>query len=42
MFGHTKLQIHLSGAKFDAEADFEVRSAVAAQNPRRISEKQNF
>ena len=32
----------LSRAKFDEQADFEVRSAVALQNPRQIDEKRNF
>ena len=42
IFGRTDLRISLSGAKFDAEADFGVRFAVAHQNPRQISEKRNF
>ena len=41
-FGRTDLRISLSRAKFDEQADFEVRSAVARQKPRQISEKQNF
>ena len=41
-FGRTDLWIGLSGAKFDEEADFEVRSAVGAQKPRQISENRNF
>ena len=32
----------LSGAKFDEEADFEVRSAVAPQKPRQIDETRTF
>ena len=32
----------LSGAKFDPEADFDVRFAVARQNPRQIGKKQKF
>ena len=39
MFGHTDLKISLSGAKFDAEADFDVRFSVACQNPRQIDKK---
>ena len=35
------LRISLSGAKFDPEADFDVRFAVARQSPRQISKKQN-
>ena len=42
IFGRTDLRISLSGAKFDAEADFDVRFAAAPPNPRQISEKQNF
>ena len=42
IFGRTDLRISLSGAKFDPEADFDVRFAVARQNPRQISKKQNF
>ena len=41
-FGRTDLWISLSRAKFDEEADFEVRSAVARQKPRQISKKRNF
>ena len=33
IFGRTDLRKGVSGAKFDAEADFEVRSAVALQKP---------
>ena len=40
--GRTDLRINLSGAKFDAEADFDVRFAEACPNPRQISEKRNF
>ena len=39
IFGRTDLRISLSGAKFDPEADFDVRFAVARQNPRQISKK---
>ena len=42
IFGRTDLRIGLSGAKFDAEADFDVRFTAASPNPRQISEKQNF
>ena len=38
IFGLTDLRISLSGAKFDPEADFDVRFAVARQNPRQIGE----
>ena len=38
----TATWISLSGAKFDPEADFDVRFAVARQNPRQISKKQNI
>ena len=38
----TATWISLSGAKFDPEADFDVRFAVARQNPRQIGKKQNF
>ena len=40
IFGRTDLRISLSGAKFDAEADFDVRFAAARPNPRQISKKQ--
>ena len=42
IFGRTDLRISLSGAKFDPEADFDVRFAVARQNSRQISKKRNF
>ena len=42
IFGRTDLRISLSKAKFDPEADFDVRFAVARQNPRQIGKKQNF
>ena len=32
-FGRTDLRKAVSGAKFDGQADFEVRLAVAPQNP---------
>ena len=41
IFGRTDLRISLSKAKFDPEADFDVRFAVARQNPRQISKKRN-
>ena len=41
-FGRTDLWISLSRAKFDEEADFEVRSAVRPPKQRQIGEKQNF
>ena len=42
VFGRTDLWISVSRAKFDEEADFEVRPAVAPQKPRQISEKRKF
>ena len=39
ILGRTDLKISLSWAKFDAEADFDVRFAVARQNPRQIGKK---
>ena len=42
IFVRTDLRISLSGAKFDPEADFDVRFAVARQNPRQICKKRNF
>ena len=42
IFGRTDLRISLSKAKFDPEPDFDVRFAVARQNPRQISKKRNF
>ena len=42
MFGRTDLGISLSGAKFDAEADFDVRSAVAPPKPYQIDQKLIF
>ena len=41
-FGRTDLRISLSRAKFDVEADFDVRSAVDRPKPRQISEKRKF
>ena len=40
-FGRTDLRISLSRAKFDVEADFDVRSNVDGPKPRQISEKRN-
>ena len=42
IFGRTDLRISLSGAKFDAEADFDVRLAVAPPKPDQIMEKLIF
>ena len=42
IFGRTDLRIGQSEAKFDAEADFELRSAVAPQKPDQIDEKLFF
>ena len=42
IFGRTDLRISLSGAKFDPEADFDVRFAVARQNPHQIGKKQKI
>ena len=39
ILGRTDLRISLSEAKFDAEADFDVRSAVALPKPHQIDEK---
>ena len=39
IFGRTDFRISLSGAKFDAEADFDVRSVVASPKPQQIDEK---
>ena len=41
-FGRTDLRISLSRAKFDVEADFDVRSAVDRPKPRQISEKRKL
>ena len=40
-FGRTDLRISLSRAKFDVEADFDVRSAVDRPKPRQISKNEN-
>ena len=42
VFGRRDLRISVSEAKFDGEADFEVRSAVAPQKTRQISKNRNF
>ena len=42
IFGRTDLRISLSGAKFDQEADFDVRSAVGPPKPHQIDEKLRF
>ena len=39
IFGHTDFRKGVSGAKFDAESDFDVRLAVAPQKPNQNSEK---
>ena len=40
--GRTDLRISLSRAKFDVEADFDVRLAVGRPKPRLLGEKRNF
>ena len=42
IFGRTDLRISLSGAKFDEEADFDVRSAVGPPKPHQIDENLIF
>ena len=42
IFGHTELRINQPGAKFDAEVDFDVRSAVAPPKPHQIDAKMTF
>ena len=42
IFGRTDFRISLSKVKFDPEADFDVRFAVARQNPHQIGKKQKF
>ena len=39
IFGGTDLRTGVSGAKFDAESDFDVRLAVAPQKPHQNGEK---
>ena len=41
-FGRIDLRIGASGAKFDAESDFDVRFAVAPQKSTQICEKLIF
>ena len=41
-FGRTDLRKGVSGAKFDAESDFDVRLAVAPQKPDQNCEKLIF
>ena len=42
LFGRTDLWISLSRAKFDDEADFEIRLAVACQKTRQTKKKPKF
>ena len=42
IFGGTDLRMSLSGAKFDAEADFEVRSAIVPPKAHQIDETTLF
>ena len=42
IFGRTDLRISLSGAKFDKEADFDLRSAVGPPKPNQIDENLIF
>ena len=42
ILGRTDLRKGVSGAKFDAESDFEVHLAVAPQKPSQNSEKTIF
>ena len=42
IFGRTDFRISLSGAKFDEESDFDVRSAVEPPKPHQIDEKLIF
>ena len=42
ILGRTDLRMSLSEAKFDAEADFDIRSAVAPPKPHQIDEKLIF
>ena len=41
-FGRTDLRRVVSGAKFDAESDFEIRFAIAPQKPNKNREKLFF
>ena len=42
IFGRTDLRISLSRAKFDEEADFDVRSAVGPPKPHQIDKNLTF
>ena len=42
IFGRTGFSVSLSRAKFDEQADFDIRWAVARPKPHQIGEKQNF
>ena len=42
ILGRTDLRKGVSGAKFDAESDFEVRLAVAPQKPSQNCKKNDF
>ena len=42
IFGHTDLGISVSGAKFDAEADFDVRSGVAPPKSTKINKNNHY
>ena len=42
IFGRADLRISRSGAKFDEEADFDIRSAVGPPKPHQIDEKLTF
>ena len=42
IFGRTDLRKGVSGAKFDGQADFEVRLAVAPQKPDQFNQKLIF
>ena len=42
IFSRTDLRIGVSGAKFDAESDFEVRLAVTPQKPNQNYDKLIF
>ena len=42
IFGRTDLRTSVSEAKFDAQADFDVRLAVGRPKPRLLGEKRNF
>ena len=42
IFDRSDRRTSVSEAKFDAQADFEVRSAVGRAKPRLLGEKRNF